>query len=481
MSNADEIAKRISRPQRRTASTTQAQGTRDFPVRTGYVWDNERHAKLRRHLKYRTFSEMVADHPLISASMDLFLSTIQKTKWTFEPIEDDPDSRRYADGLDEIVRNMDIKLPQVMRRAAMYRYYGFGIQEWIAKKLDSGLIGFKAIEPRGQHTIHRWDISERGEILGVEQYGSEEGRWLYIDRRRMIYCVDDSIHDSPEGLGVFRKLFTTTTRLDAYLMLEEIGFDTDLRGMPIIKAPLGRLAKMVTDGQLKQPEADAIKQVFLDFINEHQKKKSQGMLIDSEPFSDSEGNPSNEPQYSVELMRGDTGSVHADLATAIQRERSNLALVLSSAFLLLGQDGAGSLALSRIQIEVFIRSVEAVLEYLSSVFERDFIKRAAELNGWDESKLPEMVFEAPKMQDILEITEALRNMATAGGPLHQEDPVFDELRAMMGLCKRPEDLEFPTPMGMDPDLNPRADGSKNPAAHEGKKEEVDDGNNNARG
>jgi len=426
----------------RSGGVTQAQGSRAWRHSGGFIHTYEKNPLLSRYKKYETYSEMFVNHPVISAGMRAFLSIIQKTEWTLEPIEGNATSESYAQDIQEIFDNMETKLPQVMRRSAMYVYYGFGLQEWIAKKLESGLIGIKDIEPRAQHTIYRWDITDRGDINGVEQQDYITGGEYYIDRRRLIYCVDDSLNDNPEGLGLFRQLFATASRLEQYLMLEDIGFDTDLRGVPVVKVPLERISKMVDAGEMTEKEADELIEEFTSFIEEHQRKKSQGMMVDSEPYTDNEGKPTGVSMYQIELLKGD-GSAQADLAQAINRCRNDLAMLLGSAFLLLGEGGAGSLALSKTKMDSFMLMVGSTLQYLATVYERDLFKQIARLNGWNEADLPKFKYEEPKMQDILEITEALRNMATAGATFQKEDPIWDEIRGMMGVQQRPEDLDWP--------------------------------------
>ena len=469
------IAKRFSfgRKGRSSGAPTRSQGSRSWPHSHGFIHSYEKNPHLARQKKYETYSEMMANHPVISSGVRAFLAFVQKTEWTVEPIPDNADSERYAKAIEEIFENMETSLPQIMRRSAMYVYYGFGLQEWIAKPLPSGIIGIKDIEPRAQHTIWRWDITERGDIKGIEQVDYISGGEYYIDRRRLIYCVDDSLNDSPEGLGLFRQLYATAHRLEQYLMLEDIGFDTDLRGVPVVKIPLERIGKMVKSEEITAAEAEDIIEVFTSFIEDHQRKKAQGMMVDSEPYVDNEGKPTGLPQYSIELLKGD-GSAQADLASAISRCRNDLAMVLASAFLLLGEDGAGSLALSKTKMDSFSLMVGSVLQYLATVYKRDLFRQIARLNGWDEESLPSLSYEEPKMQDIVELTEALKNLATAGGPFTPEDPIFDEVRGMMGFSARPEDLPFPE--ATDEDMFPGLAGAKGakpkpgkePANNEGK-------------
>ena len=91
--------------------------------------------------------------------------------------------------------------------------------------------------------------------------------------------------------------------------------------------------------------------------------------------------------------------------------------------------------------------LSSTLQYLVTVYKRDIIKTLGRLNGWVEASLPDLMYEEPKMQDILEITEALRNMATAGMVLDPNDPIGDEIRSLAGLKPRPDDA-----IPVDPDL-----------------------------
>jgi len=61
---------------------------------------------------------------------------------------------------------------RVVRRAAMYRVYGYSWQEWIAKKRDDGVIGYLDIEPRTQSTITRWEG-----LLFLASYGCYMTYW----------------------------------------------------------------------------------------------------------------------------------------------------------------------------------------------------------------------------------------------------------------------------------------------------------------
>ena len=58
---------------------------------------------------------------------------------------------------------------RIVRRLSMYRFYGFSIMEWTAKRRDDGLLTFADVEPRAQRTIERWDVDETGKVMGALQ------------------------------------------------------------------------------------------------------------------------------------------------------------------------------------------------------------------------------------------------------------------------------------------------------------------------
>jgi len=462
-----ELGKRFSfgRGRRRRASggPTTRQGKPGFQHSHGYIGEHEDNPKLRRKHKYETFSEIIANHLVVSSGMRVFLSTLQKTKWTPIPIEGDAESARQAEAIESILDKMETAWPQIVRRSGMYVFYGFGLQEWTAKRLGDGTIGIADIEPRAQHTIERWDIDDRGQIVGVEQRNPNDGELLPIERRRLIYCVDDALNDSPEGLGLLRQIFTTTERLENYYELESVGFTNDLRGIPILRAPLEEMRRAVAAGSMTADDANKKVEVLRGFISNHERKDSSGMLLDSTTYQDRDGKPSTSFQYSVELLRGD-GIAQTDLQTAITRSRNDVALGLASSFLLLGEDGAGSLALSKTKMDAFMLAVESTLEYLAFVYKRDLLRQIARLNGWDEDSLPSLGYEAPKMQDIIDLLAGIRDLSAASGGLDPEDPIIDWARNEMGAPVRPDDIipEAGSLDPRDPDAGGPRRGSPNP-------------------
>ena len=83
----------------------------------------------------------------------------------------------------------------VVRKAATYKFYGFSIQEWTAKRLDNGLIGIGRIDARPQSTIERWMRDDVGDIESVWQRSPQNSNEIEIPRDKLIYIVDDALRE----------------------------------------------------------------------------------------------------------------------------------------------------------------------------------------------------------------------------------------------------------------------------------------------
>lgn len=149
------------------ASPYSEAGVSGTAVFGGYIANKEKSHKLFGQERYRVASDTLVNISIVAAGIRYFLNLLAKPEWKVEPADDSDEAQRMADFVEEVMGDMVTAWPRLIRRCGMYRYYGFGIQEWTAKKRDDGLIGYEDIESRPQHTIERWSVDERGTVLGV--------------------------------------------------------------------------------------------------------------------------------------------------------------------------------------------------------------------------------------------------------------------------------------------------------------------------
>jgi len=423
---------------RKKPAPTEQRGAPGTAVRGGWVDEHEKDSRLQGEEKWRTYADIVANVSIAAASIRYYLSLVAQPRWKVEPPEDGGDeAKRIADVVQGIMDDMATPWKRVVRRSAMYKFHGFSIQEWIAKRMDDGTLGFADIEPRPQATITRWD-SDRGKVSGMTQTDPETAQELYLPRGKVIYLVDDSLSDSPLGFGILRHFAEPGLRLQRFQVLEAFGHETDLRGIPLARAPLAELKKQVDQGKLTKKDKEDAEKPLRDFIKAHIKNPELGLLLDSMTYRsrDESASPSSVYHWDLELVRGDgTGGAQESVGKSIERITREMARITGTEFLLLGSDGKGSLALSKDKTEMFLLLVNGALEEIAETYEADFLDPLFALNGWDEKLKPELSTESIQFRDVEQITAALRDMAQAGALLAPDDPAIEAVRTLLGLPK----------------------------------------------
>ena len=435
-------------------------GTSGTAIYGGYVATIERNAKVTGQTRYVTASNILANISIVAASLRYFLNLVAKAKWSVNPADDSPEAKAVAEFVESCMVDMATQWSRIVRRSSMFRFHGFSMQEWTAKKRADGMIGFADIESRPQKTIGRWSTDDGGTINGVWQTSPQTGQEIALPRWKLIYMVDDMLTDSPEGMGWFRHLVEPCDRLTQYLKLEAMGFERDLSGTPVGWAPITAINRAVKAGTLTRAEGDAMLDAIKRFVALEVKKENTGMVLDSQPFESSSADgkqPTGNKQWGIDIITGKAESIDA-LNTAVERIERQMARIMGTEGLMIGGDGVGSLALSKDKSRSLFLNVNSTLIDMAEAMTNDFAGPLLTLNGIDESLWPEMVTEEIAFRDVEEVTTALRDMATAGAVLSPMDDAITDVRDLLGISHPPEfsleqlgALTSPTPEETPPD------------------------------
>lgn len=422
-------------------------GVPGYSVISGYIESTERNPSLRGRQKYITASDILSNISIVSSGLFYYLNLASQTAWKIEPAEDNgkdnppsDESKRVAEFVESTLYDMNQSWGRIVRRTCMYRFYGFGIQEWTAKRRLDGAIGFKSILQRPQSTIERWDIDpDSGNINGVWQTNPNTMRDIYLPRQKVIYIVDDAFTDSPEGYGWVRSLAATAERYQRYQQIEGSGFERDFRGIPIGYAPRAEIMQMVKAGLITEANGQQLLQGLEHLVQARSKGSRTSAVLDSStyPSMGAEGpSPSNVKKWGIELLTGSaTGIEH--LGAAIARCNHDMALILGVDGLLTGRDG-GNRALSEDKSRHTYLSVNATVADIAEAMESDYCGPLLRLNGIDEKYRPTFKPEKVSFRSVSEVTKSLADMATAGAVLQPDDPVIDDVRDMLGISRAPE-------------------------------------------
>lgn len=406
----------------------------------GYPQNKERDYRVVGPQKWITFADIAVNFSIVAAGVRYFQNLIGSSTWSLEPADDSAEAQAAADFAEEVMHDMLTSWPRFVRRSASYRFNGFSVQEWTAKRREDGRTGFSDIEARPQHTIERWDVDERGSIRGIFQTSPQTGQELYLPRGKVIYLVDDNLTDSPEGIGIFRHLVEPTARLKRYLDLELKGFERDLRGIPVGRAPYAAIAAAADAGKISEAKARELTLALEEFVKTQCKDVDTSIVLDSAPYrsTTSDGDDvSTVFQWGVELLSGNA-SGFADIGKAVDRLNREIARIMSMEQLMLGDGSGGNRALSEDKSRSLYLSVNSTLNEIGEAADRDVIGPIWALNGLPDELKPCTKHSDVSFRSVAEVAAALRDMAAAGAMMRPDDPAIDEVRDMLGLSHQPE-------------------------------------------
>lgn len=423
---------------RRSVPPMQTAGHGGTAIHGGYIIEVEKNKDLAGVKKFTTYSELIANVAIIAASVRYLFGLIKKASWTVEPSKEaasESQAKEVAEFVESVMHDMTTPWHQVIGRGATYVTHGFSWQEWTAKvREQDGRIGYLDVEPRLQKTLARWDCDNSGTVAGVGQESPQTFEELYIPRARSLYVVDGTFTDSPEGLGILRHAAPSAKRLQRYEQLEGFGFETDLAGVPVGRAPYTALDELVKAGKMSQEDADKAVEFLETFIKKHVKSQATGIVLDSMVYTalDEGKTPSNTQQWGVDLLKGGN-TTQEEVGESINRVIREIARLFGTEGILLGESGSGSLAMAKDKSNSFGLIVDGALLETGLQYEKDFVGPLMTLNGWDRTLAPSLVPEKLQHRDLNEIAETFESMARAGSPLMPDDPAINVVRRMMGM------------------------------------------------
>lgn len=419
-------------------------GSAGIPIFGGYIISLERNSEWTGANKYKSASEIATNVSIVAAGVHYFLNLLSRPVWKVVPADDNnKEAVKLAEFVEDVIYGMETPWSRVVRRGAMYHFYGFAIQEWTAIKRKDGKIGFKDIEARSQYTIEQWVTDEDGSLTGVWQRSPHTNALLAIPRAKFLYLVEDTLSDSPEGVGVFRHMAEPWNRLKKFLELETMAFERDLRGTPIGRAPLTAIREAVNAGKITDTEGRQLIEGMKNFVQMQVKSQNTGMLLDSVPYTSvSTDGPkvSGTYQWGMELLQGSPSGL-AELHVAIDRVQREMARVIGVESLMLGDGSGGNRALSEDKSKALYLIANSVLQNMAEQASKDLIDPLWDLNGFDDELKPWFIPEDVSFKDANEVSAVLREMATAGAVLDPRDPVVDDVRDLLGVSRQDPELK----------------------------------------
>jgi len=428
---------------------TQQQGS-DGIGGFGSIWfagHGESNPALQGSTLWKTLSEALANSTIIATAVRYSLNLISGVEWECTPYphaKDQALAKKCAETGREGLVDADMSQPFSLHAAkqALHAWLGFSLHNWFWRKRSDGLTVISDLRHRPQSTISRWDIPVEGEPwIGVEQTTRGGGQY-YVERSRLWYTADLMISDRPQGVGLLRHVIETSRQTQHLEEIEGYGFDANLRGVPVGRAPLSELWNYAK-GTLKYSDDDAEAWVeeqtaeLQAMLQNHAKSPDQGMLLDSAVFtgksSDGSQTLSAVPKYAIDLLQGDDMGLEA-VAKAIERKTREMARVMSFEWALLGEGDAGSNAMHVDKTAQYGSFLNAITMRLGITGRNDILRPLIGMNHGREaaeSCTPLLTPSQISTADIRAFTGAILDLKQAGAYIPPDDPIWNIARKRM--------------------------------------------------
>lgn len=448
---------------------TKVAGSDGVTTYGGFVFYGERDQKLIGVEKYVTQDNIIFGCAIVPAAINFWTELGGSAKWRASP---NPRAsakagQRAVDVVTEGLFEAQMSEPwrsSVRRQLFGKKFRGFSLHELVIRRRSDGMVIAADLLHRPQWTIWRWNKpDEQSEWKGVQQL-SRTGATPYIPRERLWYSVSNVIGGGPEGIGMLRAAAESARVLELYRKWELIGFQTELRGIPLARVPFSRLmadakaAGAKTDADIKAYVHDkaGFIQEFLSFKN---KNPEQGLALDSRMYEnkDTAQAPSGAREWDFELVSGG-GTGQAEVGAAIARETRDIARIMASEWMLLGDVGSGSDAMHEDKTAMAGKLVNSALTDLADDMRRDVATRLIALNGLDpETDTPLITCDPVITGAVLDAARTLMTMAQAA--LNPKDKAINVMRSRLDLPDAPEEdeTELYLPRGMEVRLGPNGE------------------------
>lgn len=360
---------------------------------------------------YKKFNEMRLNSAIVGSLLLAIRQPVLAMEWTpASDVENDP----RLEILEAAIDNMSYSWPDHVAEALLFLPFGYYPFEIVYERGENGWMLWRKFSPRGQDTVSRWQFSDDGGIEGFYQRVNWiEEKFIPIDKT-ILYRINCE-RNNPEGRSILRPAWTSYYYAKHIAQAEAIGLERGLDGFPVIYLPEG------ASTDLDDPNSDA--SIAAEFVRNIRNDEQAGMVI---PFGSK-----------LELLAPGAQS-RMDADKVIRRYEARILMSALAQFLNLGQEGVGSLALSKDQTDFFAMSINATADVITDAVTKYAIPRLMKLNGYDAEGLS-LTHTPAAQEDVNKLAAALQQLAPFIN-VTAEDEVW--LRQLLRMPERDvEDIE----------------------------------------
>ncbi len=381
-----------------------------------------------------TFKKMAKDGT-IAPALNLVEMMIARVPWKVEiPKGYEDKLAAKAEFLRQNMHDMEHSWGSFIRQVVSFNRYGFSVHEKVYRqrykangsKYDDGLIGLEKLPIRSQDTIVGWDWKNQGRDLagvwqaavrpaGLNDYSMYASDPLYgdkvkIPRKKFLLFRNGSAKDNPLGESPLVGCWEAWKYKKALEQVEGTGISQDMQGFKVLYIPPRYMSADAT------PEDAAVYEYYKQMMRNAHNGTQSGFILPQVV------DENNNEYFKFDIVNV-TGTKAYDTPKIIGRYSNEILTALAADFLVLGQSGGGSFALSESKMTVSEIAIESKLIEIQDQLNHDLIPQLFALNGWDTSVTPYFSYGKVEKQDLEALSAFIQRVAAAGLLLQNPETV----------------------------------------------------------
>lgn len=375
------------------------------------------------------YQEMYSNDATIHSILYMMEQLIRGASWHVKPASDSPEDVAHAEFLESCMHDMEDSWAEFIQEIISMFKYGFSYHEILYKvrmgenenpKFDSnysdGKIGWRGFPIRSQHTLMKWEFDDNGKLKGMWQNDNMGGFYFIPFRKALLFRTKNS-RGNPEGESLLRGAYKAWHFKKMIEEIEGIGIERDLAGMPVLKpAP---------EDDVWNPEDDiavAKRAMGEQLVRQIRRDELEGVFLPAD--------------WELELMSS-AGSRQFDTNKIINRYDQRIAITLLSDIVLLGSDKVGSFALANIKKSLLSTAIEAQLQNIADIINRQAVKDLFKINGIVLEKYPVIKPHPIEVPDVEALSNFLVSAGAAGMVMFPDSEAENYLRRIVSMPEKP--------------------------------------------
>lgn len=380
----------------------------------------------------RVYQEMADNDDVIGAILFAIENLMRQVAFTIQPAADTDADKKAAAFVEECMYDMEDTWADTMAEILSFLTYGWGVHEIVYKrrmgqnrqqksassKYSDGLIGWRRLPVRAQDTLYRWEYNEYDELVGMTQIAPPDYQLRTIPLDKCLHFRTRSRKNNPEGRSILRNCYRSWYFKKRLQEIEGIGIERDLAGLPMITPPEGYDIWDRDDPDMVETLAYAE-----TLVKSIRRDEREGIVL---PHG-----------WDFKLLNGGSRR-QFEVGSTIERYDRRMTQTVLADFIMLGNQGVGSYALSSDKTKIFAVAIGSYLDTICDAFNNQAIPKLINLNATALGKLtgyPEMTHGDIEKPDIDKMIAYIEKMVGIGLVVPDEQ-LEDYARELGGLPER---------------------------------------------